>query len=499
MTNPQPNEPPAPPVFPPEPTGQTPAASQSALILQVSQDADLFQTPEGKPYATVKLKGRSETYAVRSTQFRNFLNHQCYRQSGKSAGSQALLDAISTLEGKAMFDGVSREVYCRVAPHDGNIYLDLANENRDIVVVSADGWRIERDVAVRFRRPKGMLGLPAPVRGGHLVADLEPFVNADPNDLVLIVSWLLGTMQPGGAYPVLQIKGEQGSAKSTVSKLLRKIIDPNTAPARARPKDERDLAISLTNSHLGCFDNLSDMPDWFSDALCRVSTGQAFATRTLQTDEDESIFAVKRPVVLNGIENVATRGDLIDRSIMINLPRITPEKRITEMEFWSRFDNEHPRILGGLLDASVAALARLGDVHTAALPRMSDFARWIIAAEPYMCWPAGTFLRAYNENKVQAGFGVIEASPVASALLRFVSSEWKGSATALLSELEAIATDLEKRQANWPKSPHAMGGAISRLAPTLRDAGIQVSQGKSGQRFIHFTRIAPESGTPNPG
>jgi hypothetical protein len=463
--------------------------SQATLLVNMATDADFFHTPSGKAFATARINGCLETFPVRSMDFRCHLHRLYYAEMKRAAGAQAVQDAISVLEAKAKFDGPERQVHCRVAAHDGSVYLDLANAEREIVAITPSGWSIQTDVPVRFRRSKAMLALPTPVRGATLEAALKPFLTADENDFKLIVVWVFSTVQPFGAYPILQIKGEQGSAKSTTSRLLRMIIDPNEAPARAHPRDERDLVIALSNSHVGCFDNLSYVPDWLSDALCRVSTGQAFSTRTLHTDEDESIFAVKRPIIINGIEELATRGDLVDRSMIIDLPRIPKEKRKTEQEFWAAFDEAHPRILGALLDTAVSALARLDSIEVRELPRMSDFARWVIAAEPHLGWADGTLLSAYNRNKRDGELGALEASPVATAIDRFLSGkEWAGTATQLLEQLQGVVNITELRHPGWPKTAHRLGNEIRRLAPGLRTAGIDVQYWKSGNRIIRLER-----------
>src|SRR5262249_30177683 len=134
-------------------------------------------------------------------------------------------------------------------------------------------------------------------------------------DWRLVVSWLLAALRPVGPYPVLVVYGEQGSAKSSLVRVLRALVDPNTAALRRPPREERDLVIAATNGWLIALDNLSHLPDWLSDGLCCLATGSGFATRELYTDADEAIFAARRPVVLNGIEEVATRGDLLDRAI----------------------------------------------------------------------------------------------------------------------------------------------------------------------------------------
>ncbi len=129
---------------------------------------------------------------------------------------------------------------------------------------------------------------------------------------------------------MLVLHGEQGSAKSTLVRILRALIDPNTAALRAAPRDERDLVIAARNSWCLALDNLSHLPDWLSDALCRLATGSGFATRELYTDAEETIFAAQRPIVLNGIEELATRGDLLDRALLLYLPAIPEAQRHDE-------------------------------------------------------------------------------------------------------------------------------------------------------------------------
>jgi hypothetical protein len=136
---------------------------------------------------------------------------------------------------------------------------------------------------------------------------------------VLIVAWLLAALRHGGPYPLLAVFGEQGSSKTVLSKILRALVDPNTAPVRCAPREERDLFIAASNGHLLAFDNLSDVPPWISDALCRLASGGSFAVRQLYTDRDEILFQAARPIILNGIEDVITRPDLADRAIFLTL------------------------------------------------------------------------------------------------------------------------------------------------------------------------------------
>jgi hypothetical protein len=144
----------------------------------------------------------------------------------------------------------------------------------------------------------------------------------------------------------------KGSTKTVLSKILRALIDPNAAPVRTAPREERDLFIAAGNGHLLAFDNLSDLPAWISDALCRLASGGSFAVRQLYTDRDEVLFQAVRPIILNGIEDVITRPDLADRAIFVTLPHLQEERRRAEKEIWCDFESAHPHILGASLDAA---------------------------------------------------------------------------------------------------------------------------------------------------
>ena len=280
----------------------------------------------------------------------------------------------------------------------GRIYLDLADARWRAVEVGPDGWHVIGSPPVRFRRPAGMLPLPFPVRGGSIEA-LGSLLNLPHrNDFVLVVAWLLATLRSGGPHPLLAVAGEQGSAKTVLSKLLKALIDPHAAPVRALARDERELMIAATHSHLLAFDNLSGLPAFLSDALCRLASGGSLAVRRLYTDEDEMLFQAARPILLNGIENVVSRADLADRAIFLTMAPIADERRRSEAELWREFERVRPAILGALLDAAAHGLRTLPRVRLDRLPRMADFAIWATACETAF-WSSGTFVHCYEANR----------------------------------------------------------------------------------------------------
>jgi hypothetical protein len=348
-----------------------------------------------------------------------------------------------------------------------------------------------------------------------------------------VVSWLLAALRPVGPYPVLVIYGEQGSAKSSLVRVLRALVDPNAAALRTTSREERDLVIAATNGWLIALDNLSHLPDWLSDALCRLATGSGFATRALYTDADETIFAAQRPIVLNGIEEVATRGDLLDRAITLYLPAIPEEQRKDEKVFWEEFEQARPQICGALLDIVSTALQHLPTTTLNRKPRMADFALWSYAAAEACGWTAQDFLDAYQGVREAVHDLSLEASPVGPLLRDFAAQQqqWVGTASELLTALETLArtgvttggvatqhpqtgagvtmqvpkagSDVTKHK-SWPKNAQVLSGAIRRLAPTLRALGVDVlfdrDPTQKRRRIIRLTlttsQTPPETQTP---
>jgi hypothetical protein len=410
--------------------------TQADILIELAQTAGLFHTPDGIGFADLEINGHRETWPIRGKGFRRWLARRFFEATQGAAGSEALQSALNVIEAKAHFDGPERFVHVRVGGLDDRLYLDLGDETWRAVEIDATGWRVIDNPPVRFRRAAGMQPLPIPVPGGS-VETLRSFLNVQSEtNFVLVVSWALACLRNRGPYPVIVLSGEQGSAKSTFSAVLRALLDPNTAPLRALPREDRDLFIAASNGHVLAFDNVSGLPPWISDTLCRLATGGGFAVRQLYTDQDEVLFDAARPVILNGIEDIVTRPDLADRAVFLTLEPIPEERRCPEAELWTAFEAERPRILGVLLDAVVEGLKRLPETHLPKLPRMADFALWATACATAL-WPAGTFWSAYCENRDVAVEGVIDADPIGAGVRALMATltEWTGTASDLLDAL----------------------------------------------------------------
>ena len=487
-------------VFDPEPPKRKERGrkrtAQADLILAVLDYDELWKDKDGEPHITVCTKGRFENLRIRSRACSTWIAGEYYGKTRGTIGSQALDVVLRTLEARAVTDGKTYETWRRVGRGpDGKIYLDLCDEARRVVEISTTGWKVVDRAPVKMLRSPAMRPLPEP-EGGEVIERLRGFVHvANDNDFVLIVSWLVAALRPDLPIPILVINGEQGSGKSNLTKLLRWLIDPSEGPTRAAPSNDRDLMVSASKNWVLAFDNLSGLPNWLSDALCRVATGSGYATKKLYTDDEEQVFEATRPIILNGIPDLATRPDLADRAITISLPRISDNERRSEQEFWQEFLEVRPQILGTLLDAVSTALRDLPQVHLDTYPRMSDFAKWAAAAESAFGFAPGTVAAAYEANRKDVATTAFEADPLAVEIRRMIDTRypngWEGTATELLEELNKVADEITRRSRLWPQTASALGSKMRRIAPSLCAQGYKVEYGHSGDRSIYIRPKRP--------
>ncbi|MFW5916369.1 MAG: hypothetical protein ACOCTM_02730 [Bacteroidota bacterium] len=459
----------------------------------------LFHTPDKKPVISININGHYEHIYLDSSYFTQLCHYFSIKMNKTPACSSGCINRLRTiLSTMAFFEGPEIPLHVRYAHYDGAVYIDLANEAWQQVKITANGWEIidNTNSPVKFIRETGMKAMPIPQKGSH-ITDLSPLINADSEEWVLLVSWILGAMNPSGPFPLLILQGQQGSAKSTTAKLLRDLIDPSTVPIQSLPKSERDLIIAAKNSWVLNLDNLSGISPRLADAFCRISTGGGFRARTLYQNSKETLFSIKRPVIMNGITDVSTRSDFLDRCIIVNMPVIPNRKRLREYELNSYWEEHKAGIFGHLCDSISTALSDYQKVNIPEPPRMADFAHWVTAAEPAIGWESGAFLNAYENKRKQLNEITIEANPVASAVLRLMAhvkgQEWIGTPSELLSALELYTNERTVKSKEWPKAPNALSNQLSRIAPSLQEKGILIERGKSGSRSIMITQLETET------
>ena len=317
---------------------------------------------------------------------------------------------------------------------------------------------------------------------------------------LLLKCYIISLFIPGIAKPILMIHGEQGSAKTTFQELIKMLVDPSILKTLSFSKDFNVLIQILSHNYITYFDNISSIPDWISDLFCRAVTGSAFSKRQLYTDDDDIIYDFKRSIGFNGINLGASKADLLDREILIQLERIPKEKRKKLEEIWDEFDQNKPKLLGYIFDILVEVL-RFKKEYEIQFPqgynRMADFEEYAEIISRCMGYPEGQFLRVYQYNIGLQIDEAIEASPLSAAIRIFIMEikEWQGTTTQLLDELNGIAeNDLKiniTNNSSWVKSANQLSRRINEIKTNLREKGIIIERfkDKDSKRIIKIRMI----------
>lgn len=472
--------------------------------LAVESGAEPFCDPGGAFWLAAPVDGHIVAVPIgEKSGVSRWLRRLYQRHHGRLPSTQAVADVAAMLAAFAE-EGPTRPVHVRVARHGGAVYLDLGRDDRQVAEVTADGWQVVPCPAgLYYRRPKDGRELADPAPGGDLRALAELLGDRiECADQILIAAWLLGTLQPDAPYPILHLTGEAGAGKSSLARLLAEVVDTAGANRDATvgaPRDEEALAVRAVGRHVIALDNLSRLSAAMSDAVCRLSTGGPVSRRQLYTDFEEASVYLRRPVILTGIGDVATRGDLADRCLTVTLPPIGTRR--DEAELWRDADRLLPSILGGLLTAASAAL-RHRDAVTGPLHRMADWARWCLAATigGVVPWSEAEFREALAGTREAAAGAVLDASPLPALLAELLDQEGgqvELRPSELLAALDQLADGTTRARRDWPSDATRLSGALRAVAPALREAGrIDLTQRKSnGRKLWRLSRITVIQGS----
>lgn len=457
-------------------------------------ETELFHDEFREPFAWLPINDHRETCRIRSKNFKRWACNLFMEKENKTLSSTAISSALTTLEGMGTCRGRQFLLHNRIAQLDGALWYDLSNEKWEAVRIDDQGWEIVSTPPVLFQRFSHQAAQVYPVKGGN-VRDLLKFMRlAKQEQEVLLLVALVASFIPGFPHPVFILYGDQGAAKTTLSKVLRRIIDPSQMKSLSLPNTIQELAQLLSHHHTAFFDNLSGLPEWASDALCRAVTGDGFTKRELYSDDDDVIYKFQRIIALNGINIAASKPDLLDRSILFKLERIPKRERKTELEFWEEFESALPSILGGIFNALRKAMDLRPGIQLPEAPRMADFAFWGCAIADSIGYTPQEFLDAYYANINEQHEEAIHENPVATVitLLMEQSPQWEGSPTELLNRIEKIATDqkISINSKTWPKAPQALTRRLNEARTNLAEVGIQIEtkKGSNGRRTIGIVK-----------
>ena len=477
-------------------TGDDVGKSVEDLVSLAQRDAEYFQDMRNETWGALQVGStiggyHTEIHPINSDHFKDWLGARCFKANGGAIANPTMDRVISALSASAKFGAnAPREVHLRTATLAGRYYIDLGDPRWRVVEVDASGWRILDKSPVMFRRTSTMKALPDPIAGGSFTS-LLPIINVPENSWLLLLPWVIECLRPDTPYVGLQLSGIQGSAKSFTQSILRELIDPNVENLRARPRGREDLFAGAHQNLLLSYENLSVLPTDMQDAFCTVLTGGGAGSRKLYSGDQEQLISVKRPVVLNGINEVVTNPDLLDRFICLELNEIKIRK--TESELRAAFQAIHPRVFGAVLKWFARALALLPAIKNEPLmlPRMGDFALLGEAVLRSTKRKPKLFLRRYDRQRSKDVKNVIGASSFGAAIEAYLGQNPKGISgnhTEISRALRAHYASGVGRDAvinDWPEGGKAFGNAMRRLQPALVKIGIAAK--RSGRVRQGFT------------
>lgn len=396
--------------------------------------------------------------------------------TGKAPSAQAIGDAVR-VAGVLCARGEPRPVFLRVgSTAGGELVLDLGDDSGAAVVVTGDGWRVVENAPCAFWRSGLSRPLPRPVRDGGAWASFAGLFSLSAEVSELVESWAANALFAGGSAPLLLLTGEAGSGKSLLAEHVVRLVDDCAAPLRSLGRDEESLTLSVAASWVSVLDNVSALPDWASDTLCKVSTGGAILRRQLYSDRDVVAVEARRPLVATAVDLPTLKPDLADRCLPIKLERIPDDRRESEAAIRAAFEVAWPSILGGVLDAASCMLRPAAEPLR--LPRLADFGLRLSRLDA----ARGTSrLAEFLRRQGDASAAGVEASAVGRALLAAipVGGSFEGAAGELL-ELLARHGDPDAR--GWPSSARKLSADLTKLSPALRALGWSVTPPAEGGR-----------------
>ncbi len=452
--------------------------ARSGFVFGVTNAGEPFAVPRAGPKVTSLLRGGKPS--LRSILARNY-----FVDTGRAATQAALADALLVLEGLA-YDTDEAELHLRVAEHDGAFWLDLGDPTGRAVRITGDGWTVEDRAPVLFRRSALTSPLPTPTPGGDL-GELWERMNVEHDDRPLIAAWIVAALHPNIPHPILDLEGEQGNGKTTVQRTIVSVIDPSPVPSRKPPRDADSWVTAASGSWVVGLDNLSTVPDWLSDSLCRAVTGDGDVRRRLYTDGDLAVFAYRRSIIITGIDLGALNGDLAERLLPIRLASIDGANRLEESELWPGWEAAHPRILGAVLDLAARVARVVPSVHLDTKPRMADFAM-VLAAVDVVLGTDG--LGRYLDKQGSLASESLTNDSFIMALLSTLNSTFTGTSAELLN----MFTYRERPPKDWPRNAREVTVRLRRQAPTMRKSGWQIDDdgGANKTNAVRWNITRPE-------
>jgi DNA polymerase elongation subunit (family B) len=469
-----------------------PSSTQILVRLARENAVLLFKDQYGVAYGKFRVSGHTEILALESTKFEYYLSKKYYDfTGGEIVGQESLNNAKRVLIAETLFEGPTRELNLRVAWGERkgeDICYDLADPEWQCIRITKEGWQIialdSPALFTRFnQKPQVLSDRNYPDRIFDDFLDLMHI--QDPGHRLLTKVWITSLFIPEFPHPIGITYGEKGGSKSTFCRFVKRLVDPDKIELLTTPQEKAEFVQQLHHNYLAVYDNIKQLPPWFSDEACKAITGVGSSKRRLYSDDEDIIYDYKRCLMISGINNSLTEPDALDRSILTQFDRILDEQRKEESEIETIFEEMRPKLFGYILDMLVKTLQIKLSIKLSNLPRMADFTVWGEAVARAMGYQPMEFVNAYYDNIGKQNVEAIESNPVALAVEKFVSSWfkdgqetcWQSPTSKVLEKLNkvALAHGIDTGSKFWPKAANSLTKRLRPILSNLREGlGIHV-------------------------
>lgn len=446
---------------------------------------EIFPTTEGDFLAYPRM-GKKVAIGMDGT---NGLIRQMQKRylelTKKFVNTKTVEDAVGIL--KCGLDITNkREVHLRHATVGDSIFIDIGDSTGEVFVLEEGVFTTRSESPCLFRRNADISEpLPRPMPGRDLNT-LFAYYGIPEEFWSRLKGFLIASLDESINVPILALDGEHGTGKTTLARILGKLIDPPAIP-QSPPRNSDAWIDKASRSRLIILDNVSSIQTWFSDSLCTTITGIGERRRKLFTDRESISFNMKKVVILNGIDVSIKRNDLADRLLLIQLPVIPDEERKSDKDLDSFWKEIYPEAIASLLDLAARVHAHVKNVELAKLPRMADFAKVLKALDEI----EGTnSLELYLEGIGSLAATTVESDEFLVAITKVVTNSMTVTGSELLDLLHGHKP-LDK-ESSWPANAREVSQRLSLTAPALRRLGYQVEDlGNKNKSNTKKWRISP--------
>ena len=372
------------------------------------------------------------------------------------------------------------KLHNRICHNSKSICIDMSNKDWQYIKVTKNGWTIEDSTYPQFKRYNHQAPMKVVKEGVGNYDKIDRYLHIPEDDKFMIKCYIISCFIPEIDHPILSLYGEQGSAKSTIHKICKKLIDPSSMSVLDIPPDKKETIQLLQHHWYMPLDNLTSIDSSISNLLCRAVTGTSFSKRTLFSDDDDIIYSYKRCIGLNGINIVPWAPDLLDRCLNIKVPSFKESNRIQSTKLWHDFDNDYNQIMNGVLDILNKSLAFASEepgINVSKF-RMGDFACWCEVISRVMGYENNKFLELYDKKVNEIDEIAIKENLIGCLIQKLVLdvNPFKGSVTALYMKLKNMVMKENDNAilSQFPKDAIRLSKEINKIAPNLRKRDIIV-------------------------